>query len=462
MVMEQRIKLTEKGLHALINIIKEQVEGEYYKISPEEYLEIMKFTDYYGPGATKIKKFQGKPLWITGNVNLSNTPTESLGNVAYIDGKLDISNTKVKDISNIKVKGYVSDYKTPIARKREAEALRKRMEEGDERRQNDEWNIEDTDYEGLAANALFEYLVNENVIEVATPEELEELKDKETRLEELNNRLEVETDSELIDEINDDISDLESEIDEIKEKNADVYNIYPISRGGKLRHFDIIGIPNLKDREYAVCSEDYIEDVALEYAKESIDSIGIENFSQHFIERCIDEDDVAEHAREYFEDEVRESPESYFNSDDFDFSDSQVRLREQLQDKIDALRQKLDNLETEQREDEGDRYDELQELIEEVESEIDETQEELDDMIPEGEPTAAMIDSMVEDRLDDVRRDPVSFLKDYGLDMNNFIDEDKAAQEYVDSDGYGIISSYDGNYDTIEIQGKDYYIFRIN
>ena len=32
----------------------------------------------------------------------------------------------------------------------------------------------------------------------------------------------------------------------------------------------------------------------------------------------------------------------------------------------------------------------------------------------------------------------------------------------VDSDGYGIISSYDGNYDTIEIKGKDYYIFRTN
>ncbi len=70
--------------------------------------------------------------------------------------------------------------------------------------------------------------------------------------------------------------------------------------------------------------------------------------------------------------------------------------------------------------------------------------------------------TLFEDRLDDVRRDPVRFLKDYGLDMNNFIDEDRAAQEYVDSDGYGIISSYDGNYDTIEIQGKDYYIFRTN
>jgi DNA repair exonuclease SbcCD ATPase subunit len=462
MIMEQRIKLTEKGLHTFIKIIKEQVEGEYYKISPEEYLEIMKFADYYGPGVTKLKKFQGKPLWITGGVDLRNTPTISLGNVAYIDGKLDISYTKVRDISGIKVKGYVSDTGTPIEAKRHYEALKQRLGEAESRREDDEWNVETTDYEGLAANALFEYLVNENEIDVMTPEEAEELREKETRLEELEGRFAETTDTEEEDRLRDEISDLESEVEELREKNADVYNIYPISRGGKLRHFDIIGIPSLKDREYAVCSEDYIESVALEYAKDSIDSVGIENFSEHFIERCIDEDEVADYAREFFEDDVRENPEAYFNSDDFDFSDSQNREREQLQDKINVLRQKLDNLETEQREDEGERYDELQEMIEEVESEIDETQEELDDMTPEGEPTAAMIDSVVEDRLDDVRRDPLNFIKDFGLDMKNFIDEDKAAQEYVDSDGYGIISGYDGNYDTIEIQGKDYYIFRTN
>jgi len=262
--------------------------------------------------------------------------------------------------------------------------------------------------------------------------------------------------------LTDEISDLESEVEELRENNVDVYNIYPINSGGELRYYEIIDVPNLKGREYAVCSEDYIENVALEYARNSIDDVGIENFRESFIERCIDEDEVADYFRDIFEDDIRDNLEAYFSPEDFEFSDAQERLRNDLQEKIDVLKEKLDNLETEQREDEGDRYDELQELIEGVESEIDETQEELDDMTPEGEPSPAKIEEMIDDKVEEVRRDPLWYIKDYGLNMKNFVDEDKAAQEYVDSDGYGIISSYDSNYDTIEIQGKDYYIFRIN
>ena len=98
-------------------LLREIEEDQYYRISASEYVELMKLSGYHG-NVTKLKKFGGKPLLIIGSVVLSNTPTDSLGNVAKIEGSLDISHTKVSDISGIEVKGHVWDSDTPIERKR--------------------------------------------------------------------------------------------------------------------------------------------------------------------------------------------------------------------------------------------------------------------------------------------------------------------------------------------------------
>ena len=87
---------------------------EYVKVTSKEYINLMQLSSYYGIGVTKLRQFGGKKLWIDGNVDLSNTPTKSLGNVGYINGSLNIYNTNVSDISKISVKSYVSDRKTPI------------------------------------------------------------------------------------------------------------------------------------------------------------------------------------------------------------------------------------------------------------------------------------------------------------------------------------------------------------
>jgi hypothetical protein len=96
--MSSKIILTNKDLHQIVKQIKEQVEGDYYKISPEEYIQLMSLGSYHGKAITKMRKFQGKPLWITGDLNLASTPTDSLGNIGYIEGNLNISNTKVSSI----------------------------------------------------------------------------------------------------------------------------------------------------------------------------------------------------------------------------------------------------------------------------------------------------------------------------------------------------------------------------
>jgi hypothetical protein len=48
------------------------------------------------------------------------------------------------------------------------------------------------------------------------------------------------------------------------------------------------------------------------------------------------------------------------------------------------------------------------------------------------------------------------------LDISNFIDLNAAAKQVVDSDGYGsVINYYDGTEDSVEYDGKTYYIFGI-
>ena len=92
--MGKKLILTESELHNVVRRIIEQTEDEYYKISPEEYIELMRYGSYHGKAITKMKKFQGKPLWITGDLNLDSTSTDSLGNVGYVEGSLNISRTK--------------------------------------------------------------------------------------------------------------------------------------------------------------------------------------------------------------------------------------------------------------------------------------------------------------------------------------------------------------------------------
>ena len=173
--MNEKIILTNKDLHRIVKQIVEQVEGEYYKISPQEYLQLMSLGSYHGKAITKMKRFEGKPLWITGDLNLDSTPTDSLGNVAYIDGSLNISRTNVSNLGDMKVKGYLSDSGSPRERIREKQELNAKLGEQESLRDSDEWALEQGDETGEKAHALFDNLVNNGEIEPLSDEDKEKL-----------------------------------------------------------------------------------------------------------------------------------------------------------------------------------------------------------------------------------------------------------------------------------------------
>jgi hypothetical protein len=101
-------------------------------------------------------------------------------------------------------------------------------------------------------------------------------------------------------------------------------------------------------------------------------------------------------------------------------------------------------------------------MIDDAEEKKDNAQDELDGIEPDTEPTQDMIDDMVESMVESAMSDPARFIKNEGLDIKEYIDEDELAEGLVNDDGYGILNGYDGQYDTIYFNDERYYIMRIN
>jgi DNA repair exonuclease SbcCD ATPase subunit len=133
--------------------------------------------------------------------------------------------------------------------------------------------------------------------------------------------------------------------------------------------------------------------------------------------------------------------------------DSLVKTQNQLREIQDGLDDTSD-----------ERNDEIEEKIESIEETIEELKDEIVDIEdnPQGNFPQEIIDEKLQNLLNDVKRDPEAYLENYGLLAENFIDKDSFVQGVIDSDGYGMLSSYDGSYDISKVRGTDYYVMRID
>ena len=454
--MGNKIVLTNKDLHQIVKQIKEQVEGDYYKISPEEYIQLMSLGSYHGKAITKMRKFQGKPLWITGDLNLSSTPTDSLGNIGYVEGNLNIANTKVSSIEGTNVKGWVADSNSPRERIREKQELNAKLAQQDILRDNNEWDFKNGDETGEKAHALFENLINNGEIDLLSDEDKEKLTILRRKLQDLEQEYEgLDDNDDRAYEVQEAIDETQSEIDELEENDADVYMMYPNSRYSHygLTQFEVL-IPGFKNNEYTVGTEEEMDDAALQYAKNYVDDVGADGFNESFIEDYLDVDAIVNMAEEDYDYQVRDYPDSYFSDSDYELTYEQEQRIEQLESQIEDLEQQKLELDS----DDENYYD----YEEDLDNQIEALQEELDSIEVNTEPTEEMIENKVNELVRDVRRDPLDYLKNYGLDIKEYIDEDELAQGLVNSDGWGIMNSYDGQYDSEEVNGVTYYIMRTN
>ena len=454
--MNKKLTLTESELHKVIRRIIKETEDEYYKISPEEYIELMRYGSYHGKAITKMKKFQGKPLWITGDLNLDSTPTDSLGNVGYVDGSLNISRTNVSSIEGIKVKGYVSDYNSPRERIREKQELNAKLGEQESLRDSDEWMLERGDETGEKAHALFDNLVNTGEIDPLSEDDKEKLIVLRRKLQDLEREYEeLDDNDDRVNDVQEAIDETQSEIEELEENDVDVYMMYAHPRYSHygLQQFEVL-IPGFKDREYTVGTGEEMDNAALAYAKSYIDDVGADGFSESFISDYLDVDAIVNMAEEDYDYQIRDYPDSYFSDSDYELTYEQEQRIEQLESQIEDLEQQKLELDS----DDENYYD----YEEDLDNQIEALQEELDSIEVDTEPTDDMIDTKVAELVRDVRRDPLDYLKNYGLDIKEYIEEDALAQGLVNSDGWGVMNGYDGQYDSEEVNGVTYYIMRIN
>jgi hypothetical protein len=222
--------------------------------------------------------------------------------------------------------------------------------------------------------------------------------------------------------------------------------------------FEVVGIPGLKDREYSVGDTDEMDKALDGYGYDYVRDVGIENFSEYILEDCIDKDYLSSYVRDWYEDDVQQNPDVYFNEDDFELTDEQEREKELIEAEIEEYEVRQQNLDSEIEE-----PDEYTRMYDQIQDHIDSLQERLEEIVPNtDEPTQDMVDRVVDEKIDEATSEPINFIKSYGLEIKNFVDLDDLAKYLVDSEGYELLNSYDGHVDNVSLDDETYYIMRVN
>lgn len=461
----EKITLKKQDITKLIQILREQDEveepnDEIY-IDSEELNRLLPAIDYNLNALSKLRKFKDKKIVINGDLKLRGKQVKSLGPIIRVNGNLDIVDTGIASIEGVQIAGRVQDWGSEMAKIRERKRVAGLQAEAQMRREDDDWNIENGDPEGLAAHAVIK-VMEYNDENVRTEEETEELRGLKERLGNLYYDQEQGNES---DELSDEISEIEGRIEEIEEK-YDVYDLVPSRYKfyGNLYRFDLEW-GAAKGNEYAAGKEEDAEAAALEYAEQWIDENGVRGFNENFWMDHLDEEGILDYFRDFYEDDIRNNTEVYFDDDDFELTTEQEARKEQLESYIEEMEDLLSETEEEQRnleDSDSEEYYDLDEKIKEIESNIETAQEELDEIEPDKEPTEDMIERKLDDMLDDVKYDYAAKLNEFGLDVEDWVDKSALAQAYVDSDGYGLMNGYDGSYETEYINEVAYIVMRIN
>ena len=462
--MRNQILISEIKSLKKLKLLNES-EDEYYRISPKELENLFELSSN-SSAVTRLPKFKGKKLYVTGNLDLSGRGIEDLGNIGYVDGSLNISRTNVGNISGVFVKKHVMDMGTPLEEKRIRKELEEKKEIANERREDKEWDLNNPNISdvGLKANALYQYFIDNGDINGINEEDVDRYNTLKSQIDELNKKFDEEENPDEYKKILDQIYDLEIEMEEIGPK-FDVYDISPLryKHYGDLIRFEVLNY-DYKDKEYTVGTSDEMDEAAIDYAKSLIDDVGLDGYNESFIENYLDEGMVRDLFEEHYNDSVRDSPDSYFDSSDYQLTDEQEKRIEQLQEYIEEMEQLKSDTEEEMNELEygNDEYLDLDEKIKEIESNIEKAQEELDNINVIEEPTEEMIEEKIESLVEEDMESPISRLKDFGVDIKDYVDTDAMAIAIADSDGWGNLNGYDGRYDDVKVNGEYFYVMRIN
>jgi hypothetical protein len=399
------------------NYLLEQDEN-VVQVSPEQYIETLENVGGIADRIAKLKPYRGKSIVITGKLNVSNHKNIGpLTGIVRVMGNLDISHTNVPNINGITVDGYVSDYGSSMWKIKMQAKLNEKLADLDEKRQEGEWNVENKDDESERTEALYKYLKQNGDVDM--------LEDKEGN-----------------------------------EVPEDKYYIYPNGRSnyGFGKQYEWLGGGNgFNPNTYDVYTEDESDDAAKIAVESMLDDMGIEAFRAWVFEDALNQNSWRAWLHDHYDDYVRQDPDSF--DIPLELSSRQSWEKVRLQSLVDSLNDKLERNRIEKKSQE--EYDQIKEKIESLEETI---QDIIDD--PQGGYDESAIENEINDRVSEWEDDIRGFIKQYGYDNDfimDFVDVDKIAETVVSSDGVGgILNSYDGDYDTFNINGTEYYVMRVS
>lgn len=501
--MKKKIRLTENKLVSIILKLIKEDEIEKVYISPEEYIQYLKQVGFMAHAIPYLPKFRGKKLVVNGSLNLSNVEGKQkiykIGNIE-VEGGLNVSYTNVKSLDDVKVTGHKTFWQTPYEKVIERRKLQAKYDEQNERREDGDWDIENTGYESPRANAAFQYAVNEGHLQSLDDEEKEEINELRQRIKDLEEEQENldagdENYSEKFDEITDQQSELEEEIKNLTNDKVDVYDLYSVGSRWNLAEFESLSTK----MTFAVGEYGEADDSLEEYYGEQVDDLD-SYFSKETLSSYIDADKVKEYYSDSVEEWVRDDPDGYgvekeLSSDQeeeiwllemekwvyenegvrapimyptkekdgtFDFYDSEDNELQYRREGNNSIlykdgqvvppRQLYDDEDTEEHE--TDRED----RISDIDSEIEDIKEN-----PDGDPDESSIEDVVNNYLEnEIGHDPARWLNSMGGDIGDFIDTRELLDDLVRNGDYGDLNSYDGTYDTVNINGTDYVVMRTN
>jgi predicted nucleic acid-binding Zn-ribbon protein len=322
-----------------------------------------------------------------------------------------------------------------------------------------EWALgPDCPEEGLKAHALLKYLEDNEGVTVLDNDDRADVERIKTEIEELQTR--YDNDDEVRTDLLDEIEELEEQLQEY-ENWIDVYNIVPTGEYYETTEFEVIN-SDLDEKRFAVGTEDEMQTSAYESIENLIDDIGYEGFNSSFARGYIDTDSVVSYAEDVYDEDVRNNPDVYFDNDERMLSEEQEESIGILKMRISQTQRVISNLEEQFGEDEDD---DIQEKIEELEDlivEYDDEIQEIEDS-PDGDFPDDLVDEKINELVMDVRRDPESFMENFGLEWSEYVDKEEFIQGVIDTDGLAhVLNTYDGSADEIYVQQQLFYVMRID
>ena len=502
--MKKLPRITESFLVKRIKrIIKEEEdEVEEVRITPQQYYDLLKAVYYKATSIPRLSRFKGKKLVIVGDLDLSNFRGQKfltdLGPIKVL-GNIDISYTNIKSLDNVEITGNSRYWQTPYDGVMNARRQRAKEREQDSKREDDEWNLNDTDEVGEKAHAAFEYAVQEGNLKILTDddkERVEEIRNEITELEEQQKNLD--TGEESYDDewsaIEERIDNLNEEKDELLDGTTDVYDLYPNGT-----HYDMTSFESLSTgHEYAVGTIDEADQSVEDYYEDILDR-PTDYFSKDYLSYFIDEEEVKDQFRDSVEDWIRDSPEDYgvdkelsrsqkeeiwlLEMEKYIFENTGVRFPIQYQTKedggvfdfqddkdnhfqyynengnwvLDKDGVRVDPNKIYDDEDTSDQQDDKDSRISDIEYEIQEIKDN-----PDGEPDEDSINDAIETYLDDeIGDDPLRWLTGQDYEIDDFIDTRRLKEQLVNDSDYGeVLNSYNWSYDEIRINGNNYIVMR--